>query len=224
MSDIAAVIFDLDGVLLDSEGVWNAARRDVALGHGGTWPADAQRTMMGMSSTEWSEYMHDALGVELTPSRISETVVARLQSLYDEHLPLIDGASETVIGFADQWPLGVASSANRSIIDLVLRLAELESYFKITVSSEEVAHGKPAPDVYLEAARRLSAAPMGCVAIEDSSNGIRSAAAAGMTVIAVPNSEFPPADDALALADDVASSLRELTPDRARSAVERRHM
>lgn len=224
MRDIAAVIFDLDGVLLDSEAAWNAARREVALEHGGAWPADAQRTMMGMSSTEWSAYMHDELDVQLAPSQISETVVGRLEALYREQLPLIDGARATVISFASEWRLGVASSANRTIIDLVLRLAELEACFQTTVSSEEVGRGKPAPDVYLEAARRIAAPPTACVAIEDSSNGIRSGAAAGMTVIAVPNRDFPPADEALALADDVADSLLQLTPERVRSALRRRNM
>jgi HAD superfamily hydrolase (TIGR01509 family) len=213
---VAAVVFDLDGVLLDSEGVWNAARKRVAREHGGRWPVDAQRTMMGMSSTEWSSYMHDELGVSLSPEEISAAVVSRLEELYREHLPLLPGARETVIEFADLWPLGLASSANRPIIDLVLDVAGLTECFAATVSSEEVAHGKPAPDVYLEAARRLGVEPAKCVAVEDSANGIRSGVAAGMAVIAVPNHEFPPGEDALALADDVVDSLPELTPERVR--------
>jgi HAD superfamily hydrolase (TIGR01509 family) len=216
---IAGVIFDLDGVLVDTEGVWNAARRQVALRHGGRWPDDAQGAMMGMSSTEWSRYMHEELGVALPPAEISDDVAARLEELYRTHLPLLPGVRETVISFARVWPLGLASSANRPIIDLVLDLAGLKDQFAATVSSEEVPHGKPAPDVYLEAARRLDAAPQGCVAVEDSANGIRSAAAAGMAVIAVPNREFPPSADALALADDVLDSLAQLSPDR----VERLH-
>jgi HAD superfamily hydrolase (TIGR01509 family) len=213
-SAIAAVIFDLDGVLVDSEGAWNAARREVALHHGGQWPADAQRAMMGMSSTEWSAYMHDELGVAMSPAQISETVVASLEKLYRDHLPLLPGAREAVVGCARVWPLALASSANRPIIDLVLDLAGLKGSFAATVSSEEVAHGKPAPDVYLEAARQLGLTPAQCVAVEDSSNGIRSAVAAGMAVVAVPNREFPPATDALALAGAVVGSLAELTPDR----------
>ena len=215
---VLAVIFDLDGVLIDSEGVWNAARRQVALDHDGRWPAGAQREMMGMSSTEWSRYMHDQLGVALSPERISEAVVSRLEQLYRERLPLLPAARETVIALAAGWPLGLASSANRAIIELVLDLSDLRECFAATVSSEEVPHGKPAPDVYLEAARRLAVAPASSVAVEDSTNGIRSAAAAGMTVIAVPNREFPPDEDALALADDVLDSLEDLTPDRVRSA------
>jgi HAD superfamily hydrolase (TIGR01509 family) len=218
MSGIAAVIFDLDGVLIDSEAVWNAARREVALRHGGRWPSDAQRVMMGMSSTEWSRYMHDELGAAMSAEQISATVVARLEDLYRERLPVLPGAGEAVIRVAREWPLGLASSANRPIIELVLELSGLESCFAATVSSEEVPRGKPAPDVYLEAARRIGAPPGDCAAVEDSSNGLRSAAAAGMTVLAVPNREFPPADDALDLAADVLGSIMELTPERIRRA------
>ena len=220
---VAAIVFDLDGVLLDSEGVWNAARKRVAQEHGGRWPADAQRKMMGMSSTEWSAYMHDELGVSVSPEEISAAVVSRLEELYREHLPLLPGARKTVTTFADIWTLALASSANRPIIDLVLGLAGLTKCFAATVSSEEVAHGKPAPDVYLEAARRIGVAPSASVAVEDSANGIRSGAAAGMAVIAVPNREFPPGQDALALADDVVDSLPELTPDRVRRLESKAH-
>jgi HAD superfamily hydrolase (TIGR01509 family) len=212
--NIAAVIFDLDGVLIDSEGVWDAARRQVASDHGGHWTDDATNAMIGMSSTEWSRYMHDELGVQLQPEEISEAVVSQLERLYEQHLPLLPRAQETVRNLARTWPLGLASSANRPIIELVLKLAALEDCFKATVSSEEVAHGKPAPDVYLEAARRLGVDPQSCAAVEDSGNGIRSAKSAGMRVIAVPNREFPPTPDALALADDTIDSTNELTPER----------
>ena len=215
---IEAIVFDLDGVLVESEGVWNTARRDIALRNGGRWPADAQRAMMGMSSTEWSTYMHDELGVAMSPAEISETVVARLASLYRQGMPLIAGAHEAVVELARVWPLALASSANRPIIDLVLELAGLTDCFDAAVSSEEVAHGKPAPDVYLEAARRAGVPASRCAAVEDSSNGLRSAAAAGMTVLAVPNREFPPSPNALALAADVLHSIAELTPERVRRA------
>jgi len=209
---IDAVIFDLDGVLIDSEGVWNAARRALTLEQGGKWSEDAPRAMMGMSSIEWSTYMHDALEVDLPPEEISQAVVARLEELYRERLPLLPGAREGVGRLARRWPLGLASSANRPIIELVLDLAGLRSLFGATVSSEEVARGKPAPDVYLEAARRLDLPPTTCAAIEDSTNGLLAAAAAGMTVIAVPNREFPPREDALSLASAVLGSLAELEP------------
>jgi HAD superfamily hydrolase (TIGR01509 family) len=215
---ISAVIFDLDGVLIDSEGIWNTARREVALQNGGCWPEDAQSAMMGMSATEWSTYMHDELGVSITPEQISESVVSRLRALYREHVPLIPGACEAVRAVAEEWPLGLASSANRAIIDFVLDLARLGDCFAATVSSEEVAHGKPAPDVYLEAARRLGVPATQCVAIEDSSNGLRSAAAAEMVVLALPNQDFPPAEDAVALAAEVLPSIEMLTPEVIRRA------
>jgi HAD superfamily hydrolase (TIGR01509 family) len=219
---IAAVIFDLDGVLVDSETVWNDARQEVAQAHGGQWPSDAQRAMMGMSSTEWSAYMHDALGVTLAPEEISSNVVARLEEIYRRRLPLIQGAREAVVALAEEWPLALASSANREIIELVLELAGLGACFGATVSSEEVARGKPAPDVYLEAARRLGSEPMRCAAVEDSGNGLFSAAAAGMTVFAVPNPDFPPGEEALAVADDVLDSIAELTAERVRRISPRR--
>ena len=218
MRGISAVLFDLDGVLIDSEGAWDQARRDVALEHGVQWPADAPRTMIGMSSIEWSTYMHDELGVPPSPDEISATVVSRLAKLYNEQLPLIPGAREAVIRLAGEWPLALASSANRSIIDLVLNVAGLTDCFAATVSSEEVPQGKPAPDVYLEAARRIGVPAGECAAVEDSSNGLRSAAAAGALVIAIPNREFPPDSDALARAAVVLQSIDQLTPERIRRA------
>jgi len=212
MTDLVAVIFDLDGVIVDSEGAWNDARRQLTEESGGSWRADAQRAMMGMSSVEWSRYMYDELGVPMPPQEISDRVVERLERHYEEELPLIAGAREAVVGLAERWPLGLASSANPSIIELVLDRAGLRASFQATVSSEEVPQGKPAPDVYLEAARRLGVEAESCAAIEDSSNGLRSASAAGMKVIALPNREFPPADDALALSDVVLDSIGELTP------------
>jgi HAD superfamily hydrolase (TIGR01509 family) len=207
---IAAVIFDLDGVLIDSEQLWDEARRNLVRERGGTWRPDATRAMMGMSSLEWSRYMHDDLDVDMAPAEISTAVVERLERLYRERLPLYPGATEAVAAVAERHRLGLASSANRRIIDLVLELARLRPFFEATVSSEEVARGKPAPDVYFEAARRLRVAPELCAAVEDSGNGIRSAAAAGMTVIAIPNRDFPPDDEALGLAAAVLSSLDEL--------------
>jgi HAD superfamily hydrolase (TIGR01509 family) len=211
---IEAVVFDLDGVLIDSEHVWDEARRALAAERGGRWNDQASREMMGMSSLEWSRYMHDVIGLQESPEEISAEVVRRLQAIYREELPLLPGAVEAVKRLAAQWPLAVASSSNRELIDLVLELSGLERHFRVTVSSEEVARGKPAPDVYLEAARRLGVEPGDCAAIEDSENGIRSAKAAGMRVLAIPNPQFPPAAEALAQADDVLESLDELTPAR----------
>jgi HAD superfamily hydrolase (TIGR01509 family) len=209
---IRAVVFDLDGVLVDSEHVWDAAREELARERGGRWHEGAQRDMMGMSSTEWSRYMREVIGVPDEPEEISAEVVRRLERIYREHLPMVDGAVEAVERLAARWPLGVASSSNRPIIDLVLELSGLARFFSATVSSEEVPRGKPAPDVYLGAAKRLEVDPAACAAVEDSHNGILSAKAAGMRVIAIPNPRYPPAADALAEADNVLASIHELTP------------
>ncbi len=214
MARIAAVIFDMDGVLIDSEGLWNQARVQITSEHGGRWREEAQRAMMGMSSLEWSRYMHDELGVAMDPEQISETVVSRLERLYRERVPVLPGAREAVVACSEVWPLALASSANRPLIELVLDLTNMRSRFRATVSSEEVPRGKPAPDVYLEAARRLSIAPDRCAAVEDSANGLLSAAAARMTVIAIPNSEFPPAEEPLSRAALVLDGIEQLTPAR----------
>jgi HAD superfamily hydrolase (TIGR01509 family) len=209
---LAAVVFDLDGVLVDSEQLWDSARRELVAERDGTWTDDATQAMMGMSSPEWSGYLRDELGVDLEPPAISAAVIERLERLYRERLPLLPGAREAVVATSERWPLGLASSSNREIIDLVLELAELATYFEATVSSEEVPRGKPAPDVYLEAARRLGVSPSACAAVEDSTNGLRSAGAARMSVIAIPNETFPPSDDALQLAAATIDSLDELVP------------
>jgi HAD superfamily hydrolase (TIGR01509 family) len=208
---VEAVVFDMDGVLVDSESLWDAARERVAVDHGGSWSEHAQRDMMGMSSREWSRYMHKELGVQLEPDAISREVVGRMERLYRKRLPLIDGAREAVERLAD-LRLGLASSANRPLIELALELAGIRQLFDATVSSEEVHRGKPAPDVYMEAARRLGVAPEACAAVEDSHNGILSAHAAGMRTIAIPNPGFPPEPEALAQADVVLESIQELTP------------
>jgi HAD superfamily hydrolase (TIGR01509 family) len=209
---ISAVIFDLDGVLLDSEQVWDQVREQLVGERAGRWHERAQAEMMGMSSFEWSRYMHDELGVPDPPEEISTEVVRRLEEVYRKRLPLIDGAQEAVEQLSGRWPLGLASSSNRELIDLVLELSGLARFFRATVSSEEVARGKPAPDVYLEAARRLSVPPNACAAVEDSRNGIRAAKAAGMRMIAIPNPHFPPDDESLELADVTLGSIAELSP------------
>ena len=207
---IAAVVFDLDGVLVDSEQLWDRARRDLVHDRGGVWTPDATRAMMGMSSPEWSRYMHDELRVDLAPEEISTAVVERLAALYEQRLPLLPGAVEAVAAAARRWRLGLASSSNREVIELVLDRARLDEYFATAVSSEEVSRGKPAPDVYVETARRLGVPAAECAAVEDSTSGLRSAAAAGMAVVAFPNRAFPPAEEAVRLAAAVIGSLDEL--------------
>lgn len=208
-----AVVFDLDGVLLDSEQHWNEAKEAVTRERGGRWREDAPEAMMGMSSPEWSAYMRDALAVPMSAERINRAVVERMTASYARKLPLMPGALDAVRPLAARWRLGLASSSNREVIDAFLSLSGLADELDVTVSSEEVGRGKPSPDVYLEAARRLGAAPGGCVAVEDSGNGIRAAAAAGMMVIAVPNPHYPPPDDAVALAAASVTTPGEVTPE-----------
>jgi HAD superfamily hydrolase (TIGR01509 family) len=209
---IEAVVFDLDGVLIDSEHVWDDVRERLAAERGGRWSDRAQRDMMGMSSPEWSRYMHDELGLSEPPEEINRIVVERMLGRYSDGPPLIEGAVEAVRRLAAEWRLAVASSSNRELIDVVLASTPLGPLFELTVSSEEVARGKPAPDVYLEAARRLGVDPARAAAVEDSHNGIRAAKAAGMRTLAIPNARFPPGEEALAEADLVLASLDGLTP------------
>jgi HAD superfamily hydrolase (TIGR01509 family) len=213
---IVAVVFDLDGVLLDSEQVWDEVREAFVRARGGRWHEGAQAAMMGMSSTEWSRYLVEELDVPGSPEQVNDEVVRLMLERYRASLPLLPGAVEAVERVAPHFRLAVASSSNRPLIDAVLEAAGLARHFEVTVSSEEVPRGKPAPDVYLEAARRLGVAPGDCAAVEDSANGLRSAKAAGMRVLAFPNPHYPPPDDVLALADVVLRSLDELTPEAVR--------
>jgi len=210
---IKAVVFDMDGVLIDSEPVWERVRRSFVAAHGGHWAPDAQDAMMGMSTAEWSTYLSADLGVGVAPPTVAEMVVSAMAAAYRENLPLLPGAVDAVQQMAARWPLAVASSSPRSLIETVLTMAGLRSAFAAVVSSEEVARGKPAPDVYLTAAEWLGVQGTACVAIEDSSNGLRAAAAAGCQVIAIPRPEYPPAPDALAASRLVLRDLTELTPD-----------
>jgi HAD superfamily hydrolase (TIGR01509 family) len=216
-----AVVFDLDGLLLDTEQVWDEVRERVTRERGGRWHDRAQADMMGMSSAEWSRYMHDELRLPEPPEQLNRLVVEQMEKRYRDGLPLLAGAVEAVERIGARWPLGLASSSNRPLIDLALELMGVAGLFRATVSSEEVERGKPAPDVYLEAALRLGVAPEHVVAIEDSANGIRSAKAAGMRVIAIPNRQFPPPADVLSDAELVLDSLAELTPGAVESASSR---
>jgi HAD superfamily hydrolase (TIGR01509 family) len=210
---IEAVVFDCDGVLIDSEPVWEEVRREFVADHGGQWLPDTQDKLMGMSTAEWSRYLAQDLRVGLPADAVASAVIAAMAARYAEHLPLMPGAVDAVRGMAGRWPLAVASSAPQSLIEVVLDASGLRESFRVAMSSEQVARGKPAPDIYLAVTSRLGVPPGGCAAIEDSSNGLRSAAAAGLAVIAVPHPKYPPAPDALNSARLVLSSLAELTPD-----------
>jgi HAD superfamily hydrolase (TIGR01509 family) len=210
---VDGVVFDLDGVLIQTEELWAEVRERLARERGGRYDAQAQRDMMGMSSPEWSRYMHERVGLPEPPEQIAAEVIGLMEERYREELPLIPGAVEAVARLAAVWPLGLASSSNRPLIDLVLELSGLDRFFRATVSSEEVERGKPAPDVYIETCRRLGVSPRRAAAVEDSHAGIGAARAAGMRVIAIPNPSYPPGDEALAEADVVLGSLAELTPE-----------
>ncbi|GAA1789540.1 HAD family phosphatase [Actinomadura chokoriensis] len=210
---VQAIVFDLDGVLIDSEPVWEEVRRAYVADHGGRWLPDTQDRLMGMSTEEWATYIATDLVDGVTAEDVAYEVIDQMSQRYANGLPLLPGAEEAVRRMAGYRPLGLASSSPRALIDLVLGELGIESLFRTTVSTEEVEYGKPAPDGYLTVAAQMEVPADGCVAIEDSSNGLRSAHAAGMTVIAIPRPAHPAAPDALALASHVASGLDEVTPD-----------
>jgi len=210
---VDAVVFDLDGVLIDSEPVWEKVRRAVVAEEGGRWMQDTQRRLMGMGTAEWARYLSNDLGVRLTPEEVVRTVVGRMEAAYERKLPMLPGAAEAVRRIGGRWRLGLASSSPPEIIHLVLARAGLTDAFAATVSSDEAARGKPAPDVYLAAARRLGVEPENAAAVEDSSNGLRSAAAAGFRVVAIPRPSYPPDPDALGHASLVLDGLGRLTPE-----------
>jgi HAD superfamily hydrolase (TIGR01509 family) len=209
---IKAVVFDLDGVLIDSEPVWEQVRRGLVAGRGGHWAVDAQRAIMGMSTQEWARYLSRDLGVGLPPDEVAALVVDQMAARYRERIPFMPGAVDAVRRLAARWPLGLASSSPPVLIETVLEAAGLRSYFQVTMSTEQVPHGKPAPDIYLAVTAGLGVPPPDCAAIEDSSNGLRSAAAASLHVIAVPHPQYPPDPDALAAASLVLATLADLTP------------
>jgi HAD superfamily hydrolase (TIGR01509 family) len=210
---IEAVVFDLDGVIIDTEEVWEEVRRGYVAEHGREFLPDTQTRLMGMSTGEWSRHLSEDVGVPRDPEQVASDVLGRMAQRYREALPLIPGSVAAVRRLAERFPLALASSSARLLIDQVLETAGLTDAFRVTLSTEEVPRGKPEPDVYLAAAERLGLAPDVCAAVEDSSNGLRAAGAAGLAVIAVPHGVYPPAEDALALASLVVHDLSELTPE-----------
>ncbi|WP_149260544.1 HAD family phosphatase [Actinomadura sp. K4S16] len=218
---VQAIVFDLDGVLIDSEPVWEEVRRGYVAERGGRWLPDTQDRLMGMSTQEWADYIASDLVDGATPEEVAYEVVDRMSQRYEESLPLLPGAEDAVRRMAAFRPLGLASSSPRALIDIVLAHLGVDALFHTTVSTEDVERGKPAPDGYLAVAAQMEVAGRDCVAIEDSSNGLRSAHAAGMTVIAIPRPAHPPASDALALAAHVAGGLDELTPELAEAVFHR---
>jgi HAD superfamily hydrolase (TIGR01509 family) len=219
--EVQAVVFDLDGVLVDSEQQWDEVRRGIAVEAGRLWPDGATRALQGMSTPEWSAYLTEVIGVPSRPQDVAAQVIDRMASRYRLRLPLLPGAVEVVHRLASHWPLGLASSSPRQLIDAVLESANLASKFGVTVSTEEVRAGKPSPAVYDEVVRQLGVHAQQTIAIEDSSNGLRSAARAGLRVVAVPTKAFPPDKDALSLASVVVHSLDDITPSLVTSLADR---
>jgi len=210
---IKSVVFDLDGVLIDSEPVWEEVRRQVVADHGGQWAPDSQRRLMGMSTGEWASYLSEELGVDLPPEQVADLVIEQMAARYSEHLPLMPGAVDAVRRLAAAWPLGLGSSAPATLIQTVLVTAGLRDDFAVIMSTEQVAAGKPAPDIYLAVTGQLGQRPADCAAIEDSTNGLKSAAAAGLAVVAVPHPSYPPDPTALAQAALILDGLTQLTVD-----------
>jgi len=214
MTVIRAVIFDLDGVLVDSEIWWDDVRRDLARGWGRSWTADDRAAVMGANSAAWAAIMRERLDLDLPEPVIERAVVDGVVERYRrEGAPRIDGAVEAARRIATHRPSAVASSAHRDVIDAALASTGLDGTFTVIVSSDEVARGKPAPDVYLEAARRLGMPPADCLVVEDSRNGVLAGRAAGMTVVLVPNVSVPPAPGTADLADHVIGRLADLDVD-----------
>jgi HAD superfamily hydrolase (TIGR01509 family) len=208
---VEAVIFDLDGVLIDTEPEWEQVRREFVLGNGGRWPEDAQSRLMGMSTAEWAHYLSDDLGVGRPDAEVAESVIDRMAERYRRHLPLMPGALAAVDRLGGRWKLGLASSSPRRLIDLFLSLSGRPAAFSVTVSADEVARGKPAPDVYLAAIERLGVAAGRGLAVEDSSNGVRAAVAAGLYCVVVPRAQYPVDPAVVRSASVVLGTLDELT-------------
>lgn len=213
MTDVAAVIFDMDGTLAETEHVWDRVREDLTHERGGTWTPRAHTDMMGMSSPEWTGYMHRELGVPMTPDEIRDEVMGRLIAHYRAAPPFFEGAVAAVRRMAEAYPCAIASSSNREIIAFMVELGGMGDSIATFVASEEVTRGKPHPDVYLEAAARLGVAPAQCVAVEDSTAGLRSALSAGMRVVAMPNPDYPPDPAVVERCHLIVTHISGLTPE-----------
>jgi HAD superfamily hydrolase (TIGR01509 family) len=210
---IKAIVFDLDGVLLDSEPVREEVRRQVVAETGGHWNHDTQSRLMGMSTAEWANFLGTNLGVRLPPELIAHTVIERMAARYHDHLPLMHEAAQAVRRLARRWPLGLASSSPLALIERVLSGPDFGPHFTVAMSTDQVAHGKPAPDIYIAVMMRLGVTPSQCAAVEDSTNGLASAARAGLHVIAIPNPRYPPDPEAVHAATLVVPDLSGLTPE-----------
>ncbi|MCP2255131.1 haloacid dehalogenase superfamily, subfamily IA, variant 3 with third motif having DD or ED [Prauserella aidingensis] len=205
-----AVVFDMDGVLVDSEQLWDEVRRQVAAAHSGTWNDEATRAMQGMSTPEWAEYLVTEVGVQLTPDEVARTVIDEMRNRYAGAPPVLPGAPDALGKVAERYPVAIASSSPPVLIESFLTATGLADRVPVAVSSEQVAKGKPAPDVYLEAASQLGVDAEECAAVEDSTSGLQAALAAGMTVYAVPNPHYPPDETVVARTHRTIDSVGDL--------------
>lgn len=208
-----AVIFDLDGTLTDTERIWDEVRRDLAAADGLVWTEANSRAVMGMSTQDWSAYMSAVAGIGATPEIAARRTIDGLLERYDRALPAVPGAREAVARLAEHWPLGVASSSPRILIEHALTALGVRDLIAVVRSTEEgPARGKPAPDAFLWVAEQLRVEPASTVVVEDSGSGILAGVNAGMPVVAVPRF-LPPPEDVLARASAVLEHLDELTVD-----------
>jgi mannitol-1-/sugar-/sorbitol-6-/2-deoxyglucose-6-phosphatase len=214
---IEAIIFDMDGVLVDSEPYWQLSREEFARDLGKVWPSTYQHLTMGRSTVEWARIMQERLEIDTPLDEISADIKRRVIAHYEQELPTRPGALEAVQLAAAHFRVGLASGSPTEIIQRVMSLTGLDRVFEVIVYGDDVPNGKPAPDIYLEALKRLGVSPERAVGIEDSGNGIRSLKAAGMRVIAAPCPGSEPSDDALALADRVIDSMELFSVEMARS-------
>lgn len=208
---IQAVIFDMDGVLIDSEVIWEEERIEYARVRNKQWDSSHQMAIMGSTSQEWAAGMKRIMALEESVEAIIAEMLRRMTTRYEQHLPVIPGAVEAVQRMASRYKIGLASGSARPIIENVLKLTGLDQLFSVVVSGDEMQHGKPAPDIYFEAARQLGVAPEHCAGIEDSGNGIRALKAAGIRAIAIPQPQFMPKAEVLALADVRLEKIDQLT-------------
>jgi HAD superfamily hydrolase (TIGR01509 family) len=208
-----AVVFDMDGVLVDTEPVWRDVRHELLDERGGHWSPDIDTETLGMNTAEWSALLAERLDGRMSADEIAAEVVDRVRRSYERHLPVIDGAAETVRRLGEAgFPLALASSSPRVLIEAVIGVLGLSDVFATFVSSDDVPAGKPAPDVYRAATERLDVPADECAAVEDSPNGVRSALAAGLAVIGIPN----PATGAtvpLPAGVTLLRTIRDVTPD-----------
>lgn len=203
-----AVVFDMDGVLVDSEHLWAEMWERYAAAHGTSWQSRHTRDVQGMSASEWAAYLTDLIGAGHDPAQTERAVVdGMIDAVAAGRAPLLDGAGELLVDVARYAPVGLATSAPPRLIKAVLDAYDIGHCFTGTVSSSEVERGKPSPDVYLEAAARIGMRSDRCVAVEDSTNGVRAAATASMTVVAVPNSRYPLRADAVSMAFEITENL-----------------